>query len=162
MVMFMRCEEFKENLLDYVAAPPGETPAHAKECESCSAELASLRQTMSVLDEWHAPKPSAYFDTRLKARLREEAAQSRLGWKERLAAVFHQVRMPVLAAALGAAMLTGVSIYRSSTADGAGSNGTVNQVSAVEDLQTLDNNYNLIQDLDSLDDSAAQVNDTGL
>jgi hypothetical protein len=59
-------------------------------------------------------------------------------------------------------VLTGVSVYHSSTADGTGNNGTVNQVSAVEDLQTLDNNYNLIQDLDSLDDSAAQVNDTGL
>ncbi len=152
--MAMRCEEFKENLLD-CAASGREAPPHVKECASCAAELESLRQTMNVLDEWKAPEPSAYFDTRLKARLREEAAHSQAGWRERLALVFKRARVSVLAASLGAAVIAGV-IYHS---DGQ-SSAQVRQVSGVKDLQTLDNNYDLIQDLESLDNTAAQVNDT--
>ncbi len=37
---------------------------------------------MSLLDEWQAPEPSPYFDVRLNARLREEAATAKqpAGW----------------------------------------------------------------------------------
>ena len=40
-------------------------------------ELASLQQTMGLLDEWQAPEPSPYFATRLQARMREECCRRR-------------------------------------------------------------------------------------
>lgn len=160
----MRCEEIRENLLDYAAGlaakRTGPFAAHVKECENCAAQLSSLRQTMAVLDELQAPEPSAYFDIRLKARLREEAAHSRTGWREQFASMFRKVRVPVLTAALGMALITGVTMYHS--VDVGRPSGTGKQASAVKDLQTLDSNYDLIQDLDTLDNSASQVNDTGL
>jgi hypothetical protein len=158
-VIVMRCEEFKSNLLEYAASDTTEAPTHAKECAACAAELDSFRATMNVLDEWVVPEPSPYFDVRLKARLREEAAQTRLGWRERLAGIFSSAamryaRVPAMAAVLGAAVFAGVSFYHSQ------SDVDKNHACAVVDVQTFDKNYDLINDLDSLDDSASQVMDT--
>jgi hypothetical protein len=145
----MRCEEFKANLFEFVDAPPG----HEKECASCAAELASMQQTMKLLDEWQVPEPSPYFNTRLKARLREEAAQAQLGWRERLAALFRHARVPVMAAALGGIVLGGVTVYHS----GKQATAENHTICATADLQTLDKNYDLLKDLDQLDDNAQQV-----
>ncbi len=73
----MRCEklrqEFMEMVLGETETASPEVQKHVENCASCAAELASLRQTMSLLDEWSAPEPSPYFNTRLMARVREEA-----------------------------------------------------------------------------------------
>jgi len=52
-----------------------EVSKHLESCAGCAGKLNELRQTMAVLDEWQVPEPSPYFDTRLRARLREEAAR---------------------------------------------------------------------------------------
>ena len=55
-----------------------EVSQHIQGCAGCAEKLTEFRQTMALLDEWQAPEPSPYFDVRLRARLREEAA--RLGF----------------------------------------------------------------------------------
>src|SRR5215831_9855362 len=96
----MNCKDVREQLFDLVT--PGAEVAqgavrHVEECAACTAELESLRKTMALLDEWTAPEPSAYFDTRLQARLREEKAlpqqQGLFGW-------LHGRLQPVMVAAL--------------------------------------------------------------
>src|SRR5919197_5736659 len=72
------CSQVREYLLDLAEnqnAAPAEVRQHASACSACAAELASLKATMNLLDEWHAPEPSPYFDSRLQARVREERAR---------------------------------------------------------------------------------------
>ena len=70
----MKCDEIKELMLD--AAMGGEgVPGmneHLLDCPACAGKLQEMRKTMALLDEWQAPEPSPYFDTRLAACIREE------------------------------------------------------------------------------------------
>ena len=52
----MKCHQFHESIIDLATADPGpgELQDHLRACTSCSAELKSLRETMSLLDEWQA------------------------------------------------------------------------------------------------------------
>ena len=83
------CKNYREKLPDllleegYAAAHP-ELSAHSAGCSPCLEELTSLQQTMAVLSEYKAPEPSAYFDTRLHARLREAQAAAPEGFWERV------------------------------------------------------------------------------
>src|SRR5215469_7456141 len=85
----MKCNEIRELFPDLAAGTTAAAPEvneHVRACTDCAATLQEFRQTMALLDEWQAPEPSPYFDTRLKARLREEAAkqpQSWLSWLRR-------------------------------------------------------------------------------
>jgi anti-sigma factor RsiW len=148
----MRCEEFKSNLIEAMAGGDSVLGTHSQECASCAKELAEFRKTFDLLDEWAAPDPSPYFDTRLKARLREEAAQP-VGWKAKW---FRYMRLPALAGAMAAVALGGLSVYRSQIAP------PLQHQCAVTDVQSLDKNYDLLGDLDSLDDSSDQPSDTEL
>ena len=80
----MKCEEIREQMFDLMIgeklAP--EVQLHLETCAACSAELASMKQTMALLDEWEAPEPSPFFDTRMQALLREEKAKAveKRGW----------------------------------------------------------------------------------
>ena len=67
------------------------------------AEVASLRQTMEMLDEWQAPEPSPYFGVRLRARMREEHAQQSYGW-------LGWLRRPAVVTAAAALMAVGVGM----------------------------------------------------
>jgi len=74
----MKCQEIRELMPDLAAglgAATAETEQHLRACAECTGTLQELRQTMALLDEWQAPEPSPYFDVRLGARLREEAAK---------------------------------------------------------------------------------------
>src|ERR1700704_5237514 len=109
----MNCKEVREEML--LNAPGENSPraaAHVRECEACTGELASLRSTMALLDEWTAPEPSAYFDAKLRARLKSEPEPVR-GWQRLLAPVSGW--KPAMAVALAAEMAVGISVYR--TAD---------------------------------------------
>ena len=79
----MKCEEIQEMMLD-VASGAEATPVmneHLQGCPACAGKMAGMRETMALLDEWQAPEPSPYFDTRLTARMREERAKpTRAGW----------------------------------------------------------------------------------
>lgn len=145
----MTCNEFREQLMDLVTTPeaPSAARSHAETCGDCAAELASMRQTMAMLDEWTAPADtSPYFMTRLRARMRAEEAPAR-GWLSWL-------RNPALAVAMMLLMVLSISLYRggiSQTRDASPIPGT-----AVSDLQNLDKNHDMLADFELLDDLEQQ------
>ncbi len=61
----MKCEKLREEFMEAVLSGPEtaslEVQEHLRSCAACADELASLRQTMSLLDEWQAPEPSRVF-----------------------------------------------------------------------------------------------------
>ena len=153
----MKCTEIRELLPDLAAglsAPAAEVNDHLRACTDCSGTLDEFRKTMALLDEWMAPEPSPYFDTRLKARLREEAARQPVGW-------FAWFRRPALAISLGLALIVGTTLVLQHDAvrRNPGQLATLTPGApgtAVGDLQTLDKNHDL---LDSDPDSAASLLD---
>ena len=148
----MKCNEIRELLPDLaagvIAAGP-EVNDHLRSCTGCGETLEDFRNTMALLDEWQAPEPSQYFDTRLKARLREEAASQPVSWLAWL-------RRPVLSVSLAIALVAGTTFMlvhngRKQVAT------AVTPGTAVSDLQVLDNNHDLLSDTDP--DSAASLLD---
>ena len=152
----MNCNEIRDRMPD-VAAGLIETTAdekhHLAGCRECSAKLAEFRQTMALLDEWQAPEPSPYFDTRLQARLREEMAKPQSAW-------LHWFRRPVLAAALTLVLGIGVGMFVTHGDGFYPANDdraeNVQPGTAVSDLQSLDKNTDLYSDSDLLDDLQVQ------
>ena len=151
----MNCEQVRERLLKLAGKATAPVPAveeHLHECPRCAAELAGLRQTLALLEEWTAPEPSPYFDARLRARLREEAARPAPWWT--------WVRKPALAAAMVLLLAVGIGLFqggrRLQPAPGPQPPKTVQAVNAppgtaVGDLQALDKDADLYADFDMLD-----------
>jgi hypothetical protein len=149
----MKCDQIRERMPDVAAGFAELTQQendHLAGCAICAEQLKGMRSTMSLLDEWQAPEPSPYFDTRLQARLREEMAKPQAGWMQ-------WFRRPVLAAALTVMMGVGVGLFfargrgvhnPSVIAEGPGT--------AVSDLQTLDKNHDIYSDFEELDDLDVQ------
>ena len=139
----MKCTEIRELLPDLAAGLASAAPEvdlHLRSCAGCAGTLAEFRKTMALLDEWQAPEPSPYFDTRLRARLREEAAKQSSRW-------FVWMRRPAMAVSLAVAMVAGVTLWmerKTGVSPEAPSPGT-----AVSDLQTLDKNLDMFSDSDS-------------
>src|SRR3954463_4013535 len=109
----MNCHEVQEEML--LMAPGENSPqaaAHVRGCEACAKELASLRSTMALLDEWTAPEPSPYFDSKLRARLKSEPEPAR-GWQRWIAPLAGW--KPAMAVALAATMVVGLSVYKRPT-----------------------------------------------
>src|SRR5919108_4513381 len=148
----MTCKEFSELMPDLMLEshqPSSEAGEHLRSCRTCAAKLDEIRRTMSLLDEWQAPEPSSYFDTRLQARLREEKAKATAGW-------LVWIRRPAMALVAIVLLAVGITMFRGdfSKKDSgqiAGLPGT-----AVGDLQQLDKNHDLYSDFDILDDLVAQ------
>lgn len=157
----------EEKIVPAGDAPAGGVPengrdaaiqAHLAECAECRQELEELRSTMALLDTWEAPEPNPYFLTRLNARLGEERGAAPLSWpqswyeKLRARLVYgsrHSLR-PVAAMALTIAVLLGGGAYL-------GMNEWEQppaqpQAAVVQDLQTLDNNTQLLDQLEALSD----------
>ena len=157
----MNCKDIRELLPDLASgidAGNAEMKRHLASCDACAAELQGFKQTMALLDEWQAPEPSEYFDTRLLARLREEMAQPAKGW-------FAWLRRPALAAALAAVVLAGAFVinHRAGLAPLQAINTEPPDLtvpvlpgSAVGDLQALDKNNELYADFDVLDQLQVQ------
>jgi predicted anti-sigma-YlaC factor YlaD len=147
----MKCNDINEMLPDLAAGLAAATPEvndHLRACATCTETLAEFRKTMALLDEWQTPEPSPYFDTRLRARLREEAAKQPAGW-------WAWARRPVLAVSLAVVMVAGVSVYRMEQKPVIGPNtagqfasADVQPGTAVGDLQTLDKNHDVFTDSD--------------
>jgi hypothetical protein len=153
----MTCNEIRERMPDVAAGlgePTPEEKMHLAACSECTGKLEEFRQTMALLDEWKAPEPSQYFDTRLQARLREEMAKPQAGWAQ-------WFRRPVLALAFSLLLVVGAGVYLTQN-DAFHKDdivaGPVEPGSAVGDLQALDNNHDLYSDADTdlLDDLAVQ------
>jgi anti-sigma-K factor RskA len=166
----MNCNQVRELLPGLAAAaamdaaapePRIEIEKHIASCADCAAHLGDLQKTMVLLDEWQAPEPSPYFNTRLEARLRDEMARPaaqgfhwlrRPAWAMSLAAV-------VFAAALGIGIGVGNKSYikTETIATKPPSLGLpVQPGTAVGDLQALERNDELYADFDMLDELQVQ------
>ncbi|HMD15326.1 MAG TPA: zf-HC2 domain-containing protein [Terriglobales bacterium] len=164
----MNCHEISERLPELAAgmdtsmpeAEQREVKKHIASCEACATHLGDLQKTMALLDEWQAPEPSPYFDTRMQARLREEMARPRAAW-------FSWLHRPAWATSLAAvlfvgALTLGVSNKSYFVETGAISTNPpslglpVEPGTAVGDLQALEKNDELYADFDVLDDLQVQ------
>jgi len=137
------------------SSPKGEAELHLAACGECRRQLEELRATMSLMDTWEAPEPNPYFLTRLNARLEGERQAAPASWfervKSRLMYGSHVTLRPVAAMALTVVMLVGGGTYL-------GFNNWDQpaappaQAAVVHDLQTLDNNTQLLDQLESMSD----------
>jgi anti-sigma factor RsiW len=164
----MNCRQIHELLPDLAAGMDASTrepevEKHIASCADCAAHLHDLQNTMALLDEWQAPDPSPYFDTRLQARLREEMARPAAGWLG--VGWLSWVRRPAWAISLAAlvfagALLVGNKSFISQTeaiATKPPSLGLpVQPGTAVGDLQALERNDELYADFDVLDELQVQ------
>jgi predicted anti-sigma-YlaC factor YlaD len=167
----MNCNQIRELLPDITtsagmgAATP-EVENHIASCAACAAHLREFQKTMALLEEWQAPEPSAYFDTRLGARLREEMARPAagwLGWLRRPAWAMSAAGV-VLAGALAVAIGMGGRsyIYVSETMPTKPPSLSlpVQPGTAVGDLEALQRNDELYADFDVLDELQVQDDET--
>jgi len=148
----MKCNEIRELFPDLaagLATADSDASLHLRSCIECAGTLEEFRKTMALLDEWQAPEPSPYFDVRLQARLREEAAKQQHSW-------FAWLRRPVVAVAMAVVLVAGVSgVWLEQYHQAKPVPVAVG--SAVSDLQVLENNHDMLSDSDP--DSAASLLD---
>ena len=151
----MKCNEIRELMPDLAVGLSVATPEvnqHLQGCGECEAKLNGFRQTMALLDEWQAPEPSPYFDTRLQARLREEQAKQPASW-------WQWIRRPLLAGALALVAVVGVTVFQRGGITSHPPQGPTIAVvpgTPVGDLQALDNNDDMYANFDELDDLQVQ------
>ena len=161
----MDCNKIHELLPDLAAgmeAPTPEVEKHLASCDACSAQLHDFQKTMALLDEWQAPEPSPYFDTRLQARLREEMARPAVPWYAGWTRGILRPAWVMSAAAVvfTVALAIGNKSYIVETDTIATKPPSltlpVQPGTAVGDLQALENNHDLYADFDVLDDLQVQ------
>jgi hypothetical protein len=156
-----QCGGMEERLAELLLDPqsvPVHVQEHVRGCAGCRGELEELRATMNLLDAWEAPEPSPYFMTRIEARLREErAAEPAFGparWLARLRdslsfAPTAHVR-PVAAMAMTIVLLVGGGTYLGVANWDQEPMAQGPAAAAVHDLQTMDNNAQLLDQLETL------------
>lgn len=144
--------ELADLLLDPAGAS-AEVRDHVATCESCRGELESLKATMGLMDTWQAPEPSPFFFTRLNARMREEREAAPGGWLSRVRARFtygpRVPARPLAAMALTVMLLVGGGTYLS-VSKLMQPPQQASDAAVVHDLQTLDNNAQVLDTLESL------------
>lgn len=152
----MNCEKIHERMPDVASGLSeftAEESQHLASCKGCAEQLAAMRATMALLDEWHTPEPSPYFDVRLQARLREEMARPQASWLQ-------WFRRPVLAAALTVLMGIGVGLFvtrgGSLQHPAEDTYADAGPGSAVNDLKALDADHDMYSDFELLDDLELQ------
>jgi hypothetical protein len=150
----MICQITKANLENLLLEPekvPVEVRRHVEDCPECSQELAALESTMLALDAWEAPEPSPFFEARMGARLRAEREAPPAGFFERLRArLLYSSNLhlrPIAAGALALLLLIGGGTYVGVV----GLNQPSNPSAMVRDLQSLDDNSQVFQQLNTLD-----------
>jgi hypothetical protein len=150
-----RCKGMEAELAGLLLEPEiasAEVRKHVAECDGCRRELEELQATMGLMDAWQAPEPSPFFFTRLNARMREERQAEPMGWLARLRAscVFgSRTHMkPLAAMAMTVVLLVGGGAYLGM------SNWMQppqsNDAAVVHDLQTLENNAQVLDTLEAL------------
>ena len=160
----MKCEKLQGYLPDMIfdsTRVPAEAMQHVKECAACAGELKELQKTMQLLDDWKAPEPSPYFDTRLSVRLREARESEAPGWLEKLR--FHflfgsnlHLRPAVAAAFALLVIVSGGSYFGIVSLNQTVAPPHPQAVSAtVNDLELLDSNAQTLQQLASFDETNA-------
>ena len=155
----MHCNDVRELMPDLAVGLSALTPGvkqHLSVCCECAGKLEAFRQTMLLLDEWRTPEPSAYFDVRLQARLREEKAH------QPTAPLLQWLRKPALAFSFAVLMVVSVTLVRmNQRPKEPGAPPAPVQIAAepgtpVGDLQALEKNHELYSDFDLLDDLQVQ------
>lgn len=146
----MNCKQAKEQFFDAIeSGSPVER--HIAGCAECASAWAALKSTMDLMDTWNAPEPSAYFNTRLRARLAEikrEEAVAATGWARFWKPAFLR---PALVAAMGLAFVVGMSFYNP-VAPTNETPAIAQKGTAVADLQALDRNHDLYDEFELLDE----------
>lgn len=160
----MNCKTCRTHLPDLLlddsyAEAHSEIAGHLASCEACAKELAELRATYALLDVWTAPEPSTYFDSRLRARVREAADAQPEGLFERMYAFLRfstglQFRS-ALAGALMLVLLIGGGTFAGFYEHSA--HNTPQPSATVNDLKILDNNAQALQQMDQLLDPNANA-----
>jgi len=139
-----------------------EVRAHVDGCAECGRELAELRSTMALLDSWEAPEPSPYFNARMSALLREEREAEPAGFFERLRArILFGTNMqlrPVAAGVLALLLLIGGGTFAGLMSTTPAPSHTS---ATVRDLQSLDENSQVFQQLNSLDQDDTDSGSSG-
>lgn len=152
------CRTFLPELLQEGSATSPALSAHLGSCEGCRQEWNELRATWALMDEWAAPEPSPFFDSRLHARLREAQAAAPEGLWERLASFMRfstgRQLKPALAGGLALAMILGGGTAATLLTQ----HGAVPSASpTVNDLKIYDNNAQALQQMDLLDESGSDA-----
>jgi|SRR5579883_49432 predicted anti-sigma-YlaC factor YlaD len=154
----MICRKVKANLADLLldaGSVSSEVRDHLKDCAACRTELASLQATMKLMDDWQAPEPSPYFGSRMSALLREEQRAEPAGFFERIKVrVLYGSNMhlrPVATGALVLLLIVGGGTY-AGLMTSSHSTSSVRVSAVVEDLNSLDENAQMLQQLNALDD----------
>lgn len=154
----MSCRKVKANLPDLLLAPESaavEARAHVESCAECAQELRELQATMAALEVWEAPEVSPYFDGKMAVRLREEREAAPAGWLERMRAWLlfgnHTSLRPVAATALAVALLVGGGLYEGFSGQSQHPVPTAAASPVIQDLQSLDENQQVFQQLNSMD-----------
>ena len=157
----MNCTHCQAALPDLLLDPDSKASrsaqAHLADCFTCREELTQLQTVFAALDDWTAPEPSPWFDSRLMARLRDEQAAAPESFFERLRSTLQfstgrQLR-PVLAGAL--ALVLAVSGGTAFTLSHVLHPEVIETSATVQDLQIIDRNDQAFQTMDQLlqDDS---------
>jgi hypothetical protein len=149
--------EYKNLTPDLLLDPervPVEVRAHVEQCADCGRELKALEATMLALDAWEDVEPSPFFDARMAARMRQARAEAPAGWLERLRARLEfgsnlHLR-PIAAGALALMLLIGGGTYAGFVSMEQGR--PVAASATVKDLQSLDENAQVFQQMNSLDE----------
>lgn len=114
----------------------------------------AMQEMMVLLDDWKAPEPSAWFDARMMARFREEQSRAPEGFLARLRDrwLFNATATmkPLMIGSLAVAMIAAgggsyMGLMRMNTPA-----QPVSVSATVQDLQSLDNNAQAIQQMDQL------------
>ena len=161
----MICREVKANLPDLLLAPKSVSAAvraHVESCAACGKELKALEATMALLDTWTAPEVSPYFDTRMAGLMREEQQAAPAGWLERIRARMlfgnHVNLRPLAAAALALIVAVGGGTYAGFGGFSTPKPAAVQASPVIKDLQSLDENAQVFQQLNSMDQQDAGDN----
>ena len=154
----MDCRKVKENLPDLLLAPKqasAEVRAHVDGCAECAKELRELEETMALMDAWEAPEVSPYFDTRMAVMLREEQQAEPAGWLERMRARIlfgnHVSMRPLMAGAMALVVAAGIGTYAGFGGFSPAPPKAQVQSPVIKDLQSMDENAQMYQQLNSLD-----------
>jgi hypothetical protein len=151
----MNCRKMKSKMPDMLLAPESvsaDVRAHMESCAECAQELRELQATMAAMDGWEGTEVSPYFDGRMGAMLREEQQNPPAGWLERLRArLMFGEKMnlrPLAAAALALVIAVGGGLY--GVIDHGNPPAPASPV--IRDLQSLDENAQVFQQLNSMDE----------
>ena len=153
----MICRNVKSKMPDLLLDPTSvsaDVRAHVESCAECARELHELEATMALMDAWDAPEVSPYFDGRMGAMLREEQRNPPASWLERMRArLMFGDKMnlrPMAAAALALMIAVGGGMYGVFTDHAPQTPPQQSQV--IRDLQSLDENAQVFQQLNSMDE----------